>query len=240
MLGWRRAAGRSQCQPSSEGGRMPSTVLLDACGRRRSPATLASFHQSQPPRNKGHRYPADPPTVEEIIAVMHAAGEGNDAVRLRGLIVVLWRDIRRQAARGRYGPLGLGAADPMAAPAHHASARSAVLRAARPHRRTPVGARRGPLAASPCDRASGRATSVCAHQLRYAHAVEMSREGVPLRVICSPLSALRQPRRAAPCRHRTCPLKQDGDHECIVCDAKTSCVRWDENAASRFTKEEPV
>jgi hypothetical protein len=72
---------------------MPSTILLDACGRRRSPATLSSFHQGRAPRNKGQRYPADPPTVEEIIAVMHAAGDDNDseAVRLRGLIIVLWR-----------------------------------------------------------------------------------------------------------------------------------------------------
>ncbi len=70
---------------------MPSTVQLDACGRRRSPATLSSFHQGRPPRNKGQRYPADPPTVEEIIAVMHAAGDDQDAVRLRALIVVLWR-----------------------------------------------------------------------------------------------------------------------------------------------------
>ena len=54
---------------------MPSTTLLDACGRRRSAATLPSFHQGRPPRNKGQRYPADPPTVEQIIAVMHAAGE---------------------------------------------------------------------------------------------------------------------------------------------------------------------
>ena len=70
---------------------MPSTVQLDACGRRRSPATLSSFHQGRPPRNKGQRYPADPPTVEEIIAVMHAAGSEHDAVRLRALIIVLWR-----------------------------------------------------------------------------------------------------------------------------------------------------
>jgi integrase len=37
------------------------------------------------------RYPPDPPTVEEIIAVMRAAGEDREGVRLRGLIVVLWR-----------------------------------------------------------------------------------------------------------------------------------------------------
>ena len=42
-------------------------------------------------RNKGQRYPADPPTVEEIIAVMHAAGEDHDAIRLRGPVVGLWR-----------------------------------------------------------------------------------------------------------------------------------------------------
>jgi integrase len=72
---------------------MPSTTPLDACGRRRSPATLPAFHLGRPPRNKGQRYPADPPTVEEIIAVMHAAGADSDrdAVRLRGLIIVLWR-----------------------------------------------------------------------------------------------------------------------------------------------------
>jgi integrase len=64
-----------------------------AVGRLRSasPATLSSVHQGRAPRNKGQRYPADPPTVEEIIAVMHAAGHDNDAIRLRGLIVVLWR-----------------------------------------------------------------------------------------------------------------------------------------------------
>jgi integrase len=70
---------------------MQSTVLRDTCGRRRSPATQSSFHQGRPPRSKGQRYPADPPTVEEITAVMHAAGDDADAVRPRWLIVVLWR-----------------------------------------------------------------------------------------------------------------------------------------------------
>jgi integrase len=66
-------------------------LLLDAAGRRRSPATMAGFHAGRPPRNKGHRYPADPPTVAEIVAVMRTAGEGRHGRRLRGLIVVLWR-----------------------------------------------------------------------------------------------------------------------------------------------------
>jgi hypothetical protein len=32
--------------------------LLDAAGRRRSPATLPEFHAGRPPRNQGMRYPA--------------------------------------------------------------------------------------------------------------------------------------------------------------------------------------
>ena len=37
------------------------------------------------------RYPADPPTIEEIVTVMRRAGDGVHGRRLRGLIVVLWR-----------------------------------------------------------------------------------------------------------------------------------------------------
>jgi integrase len=70
---------------------MKSVPLLDCAGRRRSPATMSSFHQGIPPRNKWLRYPPDPPTVEEIIAVMRAAGDHADGIRLRGVIVVLWR-----------------------------------------------------------------------------------------------------------------------------------------------------
>jgi site-specific recombinase XerD len=69
------------------------TVLssLDAAGRRRSPATLPGYHAGRPPRKKGMHYPADPPTVEEIVAVMRHAAEDRHGYRLRGLIVVLWR-----------------------------------------------------------------------------------------------------------------------------------------------------
>ena len=66
-------------------------MLLDVAGRRRSPATLPGFRAGRPPRNKGLSYPADPPTVEEIVAVMRAAGDGPHGRRLRALIVVLWR-----------------------------------------------------------------------------------------------------------------------------------------------------
>jgi integrase len=60
-------------------------------GRRRSPATMPGFHAGHPPRDKGNRHPADPPTVEEIVAVMCAAGDGRHARRLRALMVVRWR-----------------------------------------------------------------------------------------------------------------------------------------------------
>ena len=67
------------------------TALLDVASHRRSPVTMPGFHEGRTPRNKGHRYPADPPTVEEIIAVMREAGSGPDGARLRALIVILWR-----------------------------------------------------------------------------------------------------------------------------------------------------
>ena len=41
---------------------MDAMPLLDCAGRRRSPATTSSFHEGLSPRNKGLRYPPDPPT----------------------------------------------------------------------------------------------------------------------------------------------------------------------------------
>ena len=65
--------------------------LIDVAGRRRSPASMPGFRTGKAPRNKGQRYPADPPTVEEIIAVMREAQRARYGHRLNGLIVVLWR-----------------------------------------------------------------------------------------------------------------------------------------------------
>ena len=67
------------------------SVLLDAAGHRRSPATMPGCHRGRPPGNKGEQYPADPPTVEEIISAMRKIGDGADGHRLRALIVLLWR-----------------------------------------------------------------------------------------------------------------------------------------------------
>ena len=71
-----------------------SELLLDRAGRRRSPATMPGFPAGRPPHNQGLRYPADPPNVEEIVAVMGAAGDDAHGRRLRGLIVILWPPLR--------------------------------------------------------------------------------------------------------------------------------------------------
>ena len=70
---------------------MTVSSMLDSAGRRRSPATLPGFHAGRAPRNKGMRYPADPPTVEEIICVMRHMGDNAHGWRLRAMIVMLWR-----------------------------------------------------------------------------------------------------------------------------------------------------
>ena len=74
---------------------MSSELLLDAAGRRRSPAAMPGHNAGHAPRNKGHVYPADPPTVDEIVAVMRQTRADRHGVRLRALIVVLWRGGRR-------------------------------------------------------------------------------------------------------------------------------------------------
>ena len=65
--------------------------LLDRAGRRRSPATMPGFHAGRGRATRACAHPADPPKVEEIIAVMRAAGDDAQGRRLRGLIVILWR-----------------------------------------------------------------------------------------------------------------------------------------------------
>jgi site-specific recombinase XerD len=70
---------------------MSSAQLLDAAGRRRSPAAMPGHNAGRSPRNKGLIYPADPPTVDEIVAVMRQTPADGHGLRLRALIVVLWR-----------------------------------------------------------------------------------------------------------------------------------------------------
>ncbi len=70
---------------------MSESGLVDVTGRLRSPAATPGHWAGCVPPNKGLRYPADPPTVEEIIVVMREAGPGAYADRTRGLIAILWR-----------------------------------------------------------------------------------------------------------------------------------------------------
>src|ERR671938_84723 len=74
--------------------------------RSRSPATVRGYHPGRSPCNKGQRYPADPPTVSGIVAVMRHAGSDVYGARLRALIVVLWR-----AGLRIHEALALGEAD---------------------------------------------------------------------------------------------------------------------------------
>jgi hypothetical protein len=80
---------------------MTVCAVFDAAGRRRLPATMSGYHAGRAPRNKGQLYPADPPTVEEIIAVMRQDPDDRLSARLRAVIVVLWRGgLRVQEALG--------------------------------------------------------------------------------------------------------------------------------------------
>ena len=183
---------------------------LDSLGRPRSPAAVSGYLAGRPSRNKGRRYPADPPRTEEIIAVMRCAGDGLHGARARGLIVVLWRAGLRIQEALDLNELDL---DP--------GRGSVLVRCGKGGRRREVGmddwafdqlqpwltARQtmpvGPLFCVINGHTRGRAWSATAaraalrrraahagvrrrfvpHQLRHAHAIELAREGVPLNVI---------------------------------------------------------
>jgi site-specific recombinase XerD len=189
---------------------MTVSAVLDSAGRRRSPATLPGYHAGRAPRNKGIRYPADPPTVEEIIAVMREVGPDRHGARLRGLIAVLWRGgLRIQEAL-------------MLAERDLDPARGAILvRRGKGGRRREVGMDEwgfeqlrpwlteraklpvgplfcvidGPTRGRPWSPAGVRVElrrlaaearvrrRFAPHQLRHAHALELAREGVPLNII---------------------------------------------------------
>jgi integrase len=184
--------------------------LLNAAGRRRSPATLPGYLARRPPRNKGLRYPPDPPTVEEFVAVMREAGDSAHGARLRALIVLLWR-------------AGLRIQEALTLTEHDLEPRagSVLVRNGKGGRRREVGMdpwgwehlrpwlelrigmpvgpllcvldgpTRGRPWASDAARAQLRRVASKAgvrrrfapHRPRHAHAVELAQEGVPLNII---------------------------------------------------------
>jgi site-specific recombinase XerD len=189
---------------------MTDFSVLDGAGRRRSPATLPGYHAGRPPHNKGMRYPADPPTIDEIVAVMRNAPNDRHGWRERAIIVVLWR-------------AGLRIQEALALAEHDLDYRrgSILVRSGIGGRRREVGlddwgweqlqpwlnARAelpvgplfciidGPTRGRPWSGAAVRAEfrrlagragirrRFAPHQLRHAHALELAREGVPLNII---------------------------------------------------------
>lgn len=162
------------------------------------------------PANKGRRYPADPPSVEEIIAVMRQAGGTRHGERLRALVVVLWRaglrisealalaesdlDVNRGSVLVRHGKGDKRREVGMDTWAWEQLRSWQAIR-----RELPIGtlfcAISGEARGRPWAPASARAVlrrvaadagvrrRFAPHQLRHAHAVELAREGVPLNVI---------------------------------------------------------
>ncbi len=108
---------------------------------------MPGYHAGRPPRNKGLRYPADPPRVEEIVAVMREAGQSVYGDRLRGLIVVLWR-----AGLRIHEALTLAESDPRSAAAPCSCATARATSGARSGWTTGAGNSfgRGYLAEPPC------------------------------------------------------------------------------------------
>lgn len=166
---------------------MSEQALVDVTGRVRSPAATPGHWAGCAPPNKGLRYPADPPTVEEIILVMRQAGPGRYADRTRGLIAVLWRAGLRISEA-----LALTESDLDPGWEH-------VARWSEHRVKLPI----GPLfciLAGPTRGHGWSATAVrgelrrlaaragvrrrfAPHQLRHAHAIEMAHEGIPLPTI---------------------------------------------------------
>jgi integrase len=70
---------------------MSSVSPLIYVAGRRWPAAMPGFRAGKAPRSKGQWYPADPPSVDEIVAVMRQAQRARYGQRLTGLIVVLRR-----------------------------------------------------------------------------------------------------------------------------------------------------
>jgi site-specific recombinase XerD len=187
-----------------------STVLVDAAGRRRSPATLPGYLCGRAPRNKGMQYPPDPPRPEEIVLVMRQAGDDRHGLRLRALIAVLWRGGLRISEA-----LALGETDV------DEQRGSLLIRHGKGDKRREAGMDDwgfeqlrawlecrvelpvGPLLCVIDGPTRGRAWAATAargelrqlaaqagvrrrfapHQLRHAHAVELAREGVAVNII---------------------------------------------------------
>ena len=183
--------------------------LVDVAGRPRSPATTPGFHAGRAPRNQGQRYPADPPTVDEIVSVMRQAKQARYGARLNGLIVVLWRTgLRIHEALSlmetdldpRRGSILIkhGKGDRRRELGMDAWARAAIQPWRAERAQLPVGPlfcvivarlvavtgrERARLELHRTANQAGVRRRVAPHQLRHAHAVELLPERIPLPMI---------------------------------------------------------
>ncbi len=182
--------------------------------RRRRAPSLARHPARPAPRSpapqQGLRYPADPPCVEEIVAVMRCrrrqtarpadprpgrAAVAGRAPQQRGARARPKRPRRRargrpgaagqgrQAPRGRHGPLGLAAPRALAGTPASAAHRRAALRHQRSNRGAALVSRSGPRDAPAARRHRRRATTLRAAPTAPRPRRRDGREGVPLNVI---------------------------------------------------------
>jgi integrase len=184
--------------------------LLDVCGRRRSPATYPGYHRGRAPRSKGQRYPADPPSVAEVVAVMRGCPHTLSGQRTRALILVLWRsglrisealalrepDLDERAhsifvRNGKGGKSRLIGMDEWAwaelrpwlaarQQLPYGTVFPVTIGATAGHQWSPSGARSALRIAAA---RSGVRRRIHPHGFRHAHAVELAREGVPIHLI---------------------------------------------------------
>jgi site-specific recombinase XerD len=170
-----------------------SMVLVDAAGRRRSPATTPGYLAGRAPHNKGMQYPPDPPrpALRALIAVLWRAGlrisealalneTDIDTVRRSLLIRHGKGDKRREAGMDQFGFEQLAAWM-----AHRVSLPVGPLFCVIDG---PTRGRRWAATAARCElrqlaAEAGVRRRFAPHQLRHAHAVELAREGVAVNII---------------------------------------------------------
>jgi site-specific recombinase XerD len=147
-----------------------SMALLDAAGRRRSPASIPGYLSGRAPHNKGMQYPPDPPRPEEIVLVMRQAGHDRHGLRVRALVAVLWRG-------------GLRISEALALNETDVDERrgSLLIRHGKGDKRREAGMDQFGFEQLAAD--AGVRRRFAPHQLRHAHAVELAREGVAINII---------------------------------------------------------
>jgi integrase len=181
---------------------------VDACGRRRSRATMPGYRRGQKPGNWGQTYPPTPPSPEQVLAILDQGSKtAPSAIRDRALFGLVWRsglrisealaldpaDLSREhnsvlVRCGKGGKRRISGMDDygfeLIDPWLHIRARY------------PFGplfcvvegpSRGGKLNDSTVraklhewSKAAGVPSRVAPHQLRHAHACDLAREGVPV------------------------------------------------------------